>query len=253
MRYPKTTMCRVFMLAGSLGATQFSSVAAAQSHEALTPLPAPTTRVVSVPGGQVDIITPSGTVQVQCDAVKVDEPKETTCPSPPPLPPMEPAVASVLPTAPVEVAPETVSESYASGVLAADGLAALALVGGVVVQSERAVGLSLATYLLGAPIVHFAHGELWRGVGSGALRIGSPMVLGLTGFMLGGGGSKHGNLVPSAVLGGLGLVGGVLAASVLDAALLANHEVKREVDVVRIVPQVNVTAAGAEAGVAGTF
>jgi hypothetical protein len=88
--------------------------------------------------------------------------------------------------------------------------------------------LALALYLVGGPVVHFAHENVAKGGASLALRVVAPLggalLGGLAGAVLGGTDNSCGNyFCPSgAEIGvGAGIVLGVLAASIIDVAALA--------------------------------
>ena len=87
-------------------------------------------------------------------------------------------------------------------------------------------GLSLTTYLLGGPIVHFAHENVGRGFGSLALRGGLPIVFGAVGVQLED--CSDGDWfcgLSGAVLGGLL---GIVTAITVDASLLGYESVPVE-------------------------
>jgi hypothetical protein len=67
---------------------------------------------------------------------------------------------------------------YGGQTLAVDGAAVALLVAGGLSERSFAVlaGLSAATYLIGAPLVHVAHGEGTRGGGSFMIRVGAPLL-----------------------------------------------------------------------------
>jgi hypothetical protein len=81
-------------------------------------------------------------------------------------------------------------------------------------------------YFLGGPIVHMAHGEYWRAIGSLGLRIGAP----IAGAFLGAGllcqnrGGEWGCLGEAL----LGLIAGALAAAAIDASAIAWEKVPVE-------------------------
>ncbi|HEY3236210.1 MAG TPA: hypothetical protein VGJ84_15945 [Polyangiaceae bacterium] len=78
--------------------------------------------------------------------------------------------------------------------------------------------ISLGTYLLGAPTIHWAHGKTGAGFGSLGLRAGSTavFVMGVVGCAAGSGGA--------CILGFAGAAG-MIAAIPIDAAALAREEV----------------------------
>jgi hypothetical protein len=83
--------------------------------------------------------------------------------------------------------------------------------------------MSGATYLLGGPVVHVAHGKIGTGVGSLALRVGAPLVLGGVGYAVAGGPGQGGDNgwvagLVGAIAGGMV---GIVVAVTIDAAVLA--------------------------------
>lgn len=88
----------------------------------------------------------------------------------------------------------------------------------------------LGGYALGGPIVHWSNGQVGKGFASLGLRVGAPLVTGLTGALLGGafsGGCSDGWCDNSGIAVGafLGTLGGAVAAIVIDAAVLARKTV----------------------------
>jgi hypothetical protein len=128
--------------------------------------------------------------------------------------------------------PEPEKTWYGGQTLATDGAAlALAIASGSTTQTPdvaTALGtVSLATYGLGAPVVHIAHGHGDAAVGSLLLRLGLPLGGALLGYALGAatvGQSSYcgdGGSCGGFVMGILGLGAGALTASILDATVLA--------------------------------
>jgi len=109
----------------------------------------------------------------------------------------------------------------------------------------------IAGYTLAAPIVHFAHGNALRGLASIGVRLVTPSLATLAGHAIDGEQVKgYWNDGAS-----IGLLGGMFAASVVDATFLAWDEsvivpAKRSAT---IEPRLSVTAKGASAGLAGAF
>jgi hypothetical protein len=83
--------------------------------------------------------------------------------------------------------------------------------------------LALATYAIGAPMVHLLHNRGSRAAASLALRLGAPLVLGFAaaGIATNAGTSSTDGSAAAALLGGML---GVIAASVIDAAVLAKGD-----------------------------
>jgi hypothetical protein len=147
-------------------------------------------------------------------------------------------------------------------------LGALALLA-LSVQSESG-GLALAslgTYVVGPPIVHFAHGNIGKGFGDLGLRLGLPVGGALVGVgfacVLGGCGG-HGDFAGYAAAFG-GLVGGAsggVAAMIIDWALLSrepSRQAPREPRdagarrPVTLTPSVAVPPSGGALGLGGVF
>lgn len=90
------------------------------------------------------------------------------------------------------------------------------------VSPGSGAALILGGYLLGPPIVHWAHGQVGRGFADLGIRVGAPLVLGTAGYLIfsgGGNGSSDGILGAVGIVLGAGL--GIVAAIVVDAAALA--------------------------------
>jgi hypothetical protein len=142
--------------------------------------------------------------------------------------------------------------------LAALGLAAVSDSNGA--QQLFAIA-SLTGFSLGAPIVHAAHGH-WGIAGADfAMRVGGTLLGALTGF---GVGAAAGSCSGSGCFGELndaadgmvvGAALGLVAASAIDAAVLAHETVRSPASdsAFSFRPSVKVLKGGASAGVGGTF
>jgi hypothetical protein len=160
----------------------------------------------------------------------------------------------------------TQPEWYGYQTLAADGAAVVMTAGALVSDSptNTLAYAALGTYLLGAPIVHFAHKRVGMGFADFGIRAGAPIVLGILG---GFAGALLSSQLSGVVEGaGAGLVTGVLTASTLDAALFAQEAPARSADSTpkpaatgfRLAPVFGVGREGpsgthATAGVVGVF
>jgi len=121
---------------------------------------------------------------------------------------------------------DVVYDDYRLTLLACDGAAVSMVILGAVLydadDSGAAGTLSFlggaATYVLGGPIVHFAHEQPGRGFGSLALRLGLPTVGVLIGFGLAG--NCESECYGRAIVGGVAMFGGVIAASIIDDGFL---------------------------------
>jgi len=148
--------------------------------------------------------------------------------------------------------------SYRLQTLAADGLAlvfVLAASGTHGTDADHYAQLALGTYLLGGPIVHAAHGRTGRALGDLGLRIAIPVVAAYIGAGLGSrnngcGGGDYCDEGDGALAGAaLGLVGGMLTASIIDSALLAKGDERPQT----ITPTIAPTQGGMSFGVAGAW
>jgi hypothetical protein len=121
------------------------------------------------------------------------------------------------------------STSYGGAVFLAD-LSAIGLgILGAATQNPGWAVAGLATYGLGGPVVHFAHGNIERGFGSLVLRLIVPATAGYVAGLIGVEASKgcqgevcglSYGLTGAAI--GLGL--GVIAASAIDVAVLSHDD-----------------------------
>ncbi|HEY2028710.1 MAG TPA: hypothetical protein VGH20_05830 [Myxococcales bacterium] len=98
----------------------------------------------------------------------------------------------------------------------ADGVGIGVLIAGARSDSNLMLGVALANYLVTSPTIHFAHGDARQGLGSIALRLGIPLILGIVGQSSCG---KGGDCL-SGVLG-IGL--GAPIAMVIDDVVLSFH------------------------------
>ncbi len=147
-----------------------------------------------------------------------------------------------------EPAPEPVG-SYRLEVAAVDAsvVAALALGHG----SGAVGGFALATYAVGAPLVHVLHGRPGAAARSMGLRAGMPILGGLVGYGLlsMGHGNSGDDISPGAVGAILGVFAGAIAASAIDIGVLAKGD-----DVPRVGPAVTPTTNGGMTfGLSGRF
>jgi hypothetical protein len=149
-------------------------------------------------------------------------------------------------------------EWYGGAILLTDGLSLASAVAAVFTQSSAPAAFALGGYALGGPIVHVAHGEPLRGLGSLGLRAGLPVVGGLSGALLASVGppERCHDVCGLRALGGL-LVGtgvGAVAAMVVDTAFLARRKVPAEATTgVTVTPQVAVDKKGVQLGLGGAF
>lgn len=133
---------------------------------------------------------------------------------------------------------ETETRWYGSHNLIVDGAVTALLIGGGAAESSAALSAGAIGYLIGSPIVHWAHGNVGEGFGSLGLRVAAAGVL-LVGTALCvsnalGGDSDGGCAV--AVAGAIS----VPAVVAIDAAVLAYEEVPTaQVSSTTVAPWVN--------------
>src|SRR5262245_36637839 len=87
---------------------------------------------------------------------------------------------------------------------------------------------AVATYVLGGPAIHLAHGHADSALGSLALRVGFPLAGALAGYALGSAacGSNDSEFIPCPVaIGALGFMAGFVAAPIIDASVVARETV----------------------------
>jgi hypothetical protein len=86
----------------------------------------------------------------------------------------------------------------------------------------------VATYALGGPAIHWAHGNGRKGLASLGLRVGMPLGGFIAGLLIGNAacGNDDSEFVSCPVaLGALAFLGGMVAAPVVDAAVIAREPV----------------------------
>jgi hypothetical protein len=115
-----------------------------------------------------------------------------------------------------------------------------------------------ASYLFGAPAIHWLHSRPSKALASAGLRLGAPAVTGLVGYGVGAlacGKNNDSEAPCSAVFGGVGLVLGFAAAITIDAAVLAREPSGPEAPVSAFVltPNLQYDRGGWRAGLSGTF
>jgi hypothetical protein len=140
---------------------------------------------------------------------------------------------------------------YGGPILLADGIAygSIGLGFGVWETAPAAIPIGVVTYALGGPIVHLAHGNWGRAAISTGLRITLPVV----GLAIGANTHDHdydsnSGDVADALLGGV--FAGMLAATLVDAALVAYEPVSESP---AVAPTVSVGRDHAFIGATGTF
>ncbi len=187
--------------------------------------------------------------------------------APPELPPA--AIASPTDISPPGMTPaveptpaeDAGTKSYWYQTLGADGLAFAFTLAGARGNGDAGVTLGLGTYLLGAPIIHVAHGRPGRAVGSVAMRIGLPFLGAMVGaalepkhncrpgvdsFECGDDEGPSGEVV-------LGLLLGVVGASLIDATVMADGDAPAAKPQRTLAPTARASQHGIALGLSGTF
>lgn len=119
----------------------------------------------------------------------------------------------------------------------------------------------LATYLVGGPVVHAAHGNGAKVAIDIGVRLGAPTAGAMTGALLACAGGCRGDFGPLAgVVGGAFGAGiGALTAIVIDAAVLAREPAERRATEAKwdgkpvVRPEVSSLPGGGAVGLAGAF
>jgi hypothetical protein len=157
------------------------------------------------------------------------------------------------------------TEWYGWQTLLADGGSLALLLGGAATTSSRSSGTagalllgSLATYSLGAPIIHLAHNRPGAALGSFGLRWGVPFVGALLGVGFGYASCGKGNNdgVCYGLYGALGLTLGTIGAIAIDSAVLAREQVPMKFTAAKNFtwrPDLNVSPSSVSAGLSGAF
>ena len=150
------------------------------------------------------------------------------------------------------------SRWYGWQTLATDGAAVALLAIGVAAEKGPVIGVSAATFALGGPIVHLAHGRGGAAAGSLGLRVGIPVA----GFFVGAA-MQHCNHTSEAddLCGfegaAIGMLAGAGIAMLLDSALLAHEDARREqpqrVARLFVSPAVSMSKSSGTVGLVGTF
>lgn len=114
------------------------------------------------------------------------------------------------------------------------------------------IAAAIGTYVLGAPIVHAAHGHIGKSAGSLALRLMAPAAWVGMGAMVSACDQAHeSSCVVLPIIAGVGGIAlGVLFPSILDAAVIAREDVPKTVS---WTPTVQLAKSGGTVGIAGTF
>ena len=149
---------------------------------------------------------------------------------------------------------ENVRTWYGWQTLMTDGASLLIGVTSIGTANAAMAGVGVATYELGAPIVHWAHGNVGTGFGSLGVRVLAPFAA-VGGAYLGLVGAYGGN-AGLAVVGAIFMLGALVVPPVVDAAVLAydtGPAVSSNQREMRIVPSFAPTKHGAEVGLAGVF
>lgn len=175
---------------------------------------------------------------------------------------------SSIATAAEDDAPAAPRGWYGEQVIIVSAVGHAAVLAGVLSGKDTGAPIAVvggATFLLGGPVVHLAHGRVGTAAASFGLNVLVPAALGSAGFGLGCA-FNHGcdgqwGLVAGIVGSIAGAAIGTMTATGLDAGLLAYEPAQRKrrssakgrLPVPRFVPIVNAAPQQVVAGIGGTF
>lgn len=204
------------LLAPSLAHAQTQPAPTAQPAQ---PAPGTAANPILVPAGCTASTQASGQVVIVCPRDPA-----TAAPAAPAGPvPVYAPVGSAPPAPPKEE-----RKWYGWQTLIVDGATLVTTIALAAPSPQAANGVFWSGYLLGGPIVHWSNGQLGMGFASLGLRVGAPLVLGLTGAALGGasGNSDWDNFSGAYAGAAIGLLAGYVTAVAVDSAVLARKTVK---------------------------
>jgi hypothetical protein len=155
------------------------------------------------------------------------------------------------PTAATTTAAPVEDNSYRLqiGIANAAGIAMIVATAG----SDRALELSIATFIFASPAVHLFHDRPTRALASLGLHVGVPLLGILVGVGVGGGNrpADEDDLGPAIIGGLIGAAAGAAIASIIDISVLAKNDAPS-----RVLPVIAPTPGGAGGmtfGLAGAF
>ncbi len=154
--------------------------------------------------------------------------------------------------------PETKRQWYGWQTLLVDAGSVVFIATAIGSEESALVLAGTAGFFAGGPIVHAAHGHGGKAWGSFGLRAGASVGLAFVGYSLAGGDSCRGDLcgLAEAIYAGAGFILGAGTAIIIDAAIIANEDVKAERPRAAkfiVAPSVAATPKGAFTGLSGTF
>ncbi len=176
------------------------------------------------------------------------------------LVPWTPGPVSATPAPFAEPAVTTRTIDYHWMTVVTDVSAAGLILMALPMQSGTPAGLGMGTYALGAPIVHWAHGNVGRGFASLGLRLGAPFAGGVVGAAVAchSSGSDHdvsglgdGYRCASGIA--LGSLLGLGAGLVIDHGVLPSTKTVAEPKAVSWSPTIAPSKEGMTLGMVGTW
>jgi hypothetical protein len=152
--------------------------------------------------------------------------------------------------------PDDYTPSYRGQVLGADGAAVglvfLAAMNGMAdgrsTNTTSLLELGATTYLIGAPLIHLVHDRGKAALGSLGLRIALPVIGGLIAGRVSGSCSDYCSDNDTAIF--LGVLTGLVSATVIDAVFLADADPKPSATHLAVTP---LRGGGTAFGLAGSF
>jgi hypothetical protein len=167
------------------------------------------------------------------------------------------------PASPVSTEPEVVVSSYRNQILIASGIGAAAFLGAAAAEGpdgedtpafEKLWTVGMVSTFLAPPIVHFAHGEGDRGVGSFVMRWAGASLGGMISMRLTSCDPDVDGLFCDLSAFAPGALVGVSVASLIDAFARTDVRTYRTRPTERVLaPIVSASSSGGQVGVAGSF
>jgi len=176
--------------------------------------------------------------------------------APGPQPTFAPPRVIVIEAPKVDVAEarEERSSWYGYQTMAVDGAAVALMAMGVKTELPQLMAASFATYALGAPIVHLAHGSPGRFAADIGMRLGGPTLGAFTGAGLVCLADGSCSAFDAAIGGALGMALGGAAALAVDYAVLSREARQEKWDgKPRVAPTLTAAPSGGAVGLGGAF
>ena len=224
---------------------------------------------LAVSAGAQEIQEQPGVTILPAPAPREPPPPAVLLPPQTPTPPEQPTMTAPPAELPPRPPPRRAHRWYGYQTLIADGaMVALGSIG-LALKEPTLSTVGSVGYFLGGPILHWAHQRVGTGFADLGLRVAFPIGGLIVGALVGAiaapkNGSVHQDSNTILVATGIGAAGGVVAAVVFDAAILAEEtvhvepgEARQRPDLrappPRVAPQLLTGKNYATFGLAGTF